>query len=103
MSDSTVLSAAKLRNDLISSYREIEGQGFYVVKNPSSEQFFRMREVEFFIARQLDGETPLEIIRKRVEEKFEAPLDSETLAGFIESLRGYGLIDTSNDQSEHTG
>ncbi|PYU92517.1 MAG: hypothetical protein DMG08_12515 [Acidobacteria bacterium] len=99
MSDLSLLPAqAKLRSDLISSYREIEGRPFYVIKDPSTGQFFRIREVEFFIARQLDGATPPDVIRERVQQKFQAPLDSEILVEFIDTLRSYGLLEAADGE-----
>jgi multidrug resistance efflux pump len=82
-----------LRRDLVFSRQET-GEGVaFVVKDPSSGRFFRIGEVEHFIARQLDGATPLDTVCRRVEERFGAPLAPEALGKFIEKLRGRGLLE----------
>src|SRR5207249_186234 len=56
-------------------------------------KFFRFREAEHFIAQQLDGSTPGEVIRQRVEERFGTALTPETLEEFIDKLRRRGLLE----------
>jgi putative peptide zinc metalloprotease protein len=47
----------KLRGDLVISQQETkEGTGF-VVKDPANGRFFRLKEIEHFIARQLNIHT----------------------------------------------
>jgi putative peptide zinc metalloprotease protein len=47
----------KLRGDLVISQQETkEGTGF-VVKDPTTGRFFRLKEIEHFIARQLNIHT----------------------------------------------
>src|SRR5687767_13335015 len=79
----------------------MQGRPFYIIKDPVTGQFFRFREVECFIARQFDGENSLDTIRERAEQKFQASLDEESLAEFINTLRGYGLLEKTNGGSEH--
>ena len=81
-----------LRHDLVFSRQESGDSVVFVVKEPSSGRFFRIGEVEHFIARQFDGATPLDTVRQRVEEQFGASLASETLQQFIEKLWGRGLL-----------
>ena len=68
--------------------------GFLIVKHPVSGRFYRFREAERFIAEQLDGETALEVIRERTEEKFGASLGADTLKAFVQNLDKIGLLDT---------
>ncbi len=82
-----------LRPDLVFSRQETGDGVVFVVKEPTSGRFFRIGEVEHFIARQFDGATPLETVRRRVEERFGASLAPETLQQFIEKLRGRGLLE----------
>jgi multidrug resistance efflux pump len=94
MAEGQVLSAApKLRTDLIISRQETREGTFFVFKDPLTSRFFRFREAEHFIARQLDGAAPVESIRQNVEERFGSPLALETLQGFIETLRRLGLLE----------
>ena len=82
----------KLRNDLIFSLQGDAEKKSYVVKNPSAGRFFRLGELECFIARQLDGATPLEEVQKRVEEHFGSTISIFTLEQLVEWLRGRGLL-----------
>lgn len=91
----------KLRSDLVISRQEAAGKPSFVVKEPATGQFFRLREAEHYIVQQLDGSTSLDVIRKRVEEKFAAPLPPETLQQFIKSLRKFGLLETEESDSGH--
>ena len=98
----TVSSAGpRLRSDLVISRQEIAGTPVLVVKDPATRQFFRLKEAESYIVEQLDGSTSLEVVRQRVEEKFAAPLTSETLQEFITSLSRIGLLETEQSDSGH--
>jgi len=83
----------KLRTDLIFSQQKTGGENAVIVKDPVMRKFFRFREAEHFIAQQLDGSTPGEVIRQRVEERFGTALTPETLEEFIDKLRRRGLLE----------
>jgi putative peptide zinc metalloprotease protein len=87
-------SPPRLRDDLTVSQQEAADGTVVIVKDPVSGDFFRFHEAEHFIARQFDGETPLEVIRRRTEERFGAALSSETLAAFCTTLERAGLLET---------
>ena len=89
-----IAAAPRLRRDLTVSRLETAHGGFLIVKHPVSGRFYRFREAERFIAEQLDGETPLNVIRERTEEQFGAALDVDTLNAFIKNLDKLGLLDT---------
>ena len=91
----------KLRDDLLVSRQDWQGQPVFVVKDPVDNQFFRLKEEEHFIAAQLDGQTPLETIRRRVEGQFDASLSSEALANFVASLRKSKLLEAASARSRH--
>src|SRR6266567_5416878 len=89
----------KLRGDLLISQQETnEGTGF-VVKDPATGRFFRLKEVEHFIARNLNGSTPLDVIRESVEEKFAVTFTAETLEQFIQNLGRLGLLEKEGRES----
>jgi len=77
----------------IRQQQTVKGTSF-VIKDPVSGQYFRFRETEQFIARQLDGETPLEVVRQRTEEKFQGTLAAGSLDSFIKRLEKTGLLET---------
>ncbi len=94
-------SGPKIREDLILSRQEQGGTTHFVVKDPHTRRFFRFKEPEYFIAQQLDGSTPLEVIRQRVEARFAAPLDQDTLEQFIERLQRLGLLYAEGAEAAH--
>src|SRR5712691_5724302 len=71
------------------------------MKDPATGQFFRFRDLEHFVARQLDGSTSLEVIRQRAEGKFGAALAPDTLAQFIKTLGRHGLLETDGAEAGH--
>ncbi len=89
----------KLRDDLVISQQETkEGTGF-VVKDPATGRFFRLKEVEHFIVRQLNGSTPLDALPESVEEKFGVTFTAETLEQFIQNLGRLGLLEKEGGES----
>lgn len=95
-----IAAAPKLRRDLTVSRLETADGGFLIVKHPVSGRFYRFREAERFIAEQLDGETPLDVIRERTEEKFGASLGADTLNAFIHNLDKIGLLETGKPTAQ---
>jgi multidrug resistance efflux pump len=93
----------KLRDDLIRSRQETPEGTFFVIKDPARRRFFRFREPEHLIARQLDGSTSLEALQQRVEAELGSTVSPEVLQQFIEQLRRLGLLHTDQPVPlEHT-
>ncbi len=95
-----VIELPKLRDDLIVKRQETVEGTFFVIKDPRTGRFFRFRDVEHFICRQLDGATPVSEIRQRIEEKFGSSPAPEALEQFVRSLGRIGLLDTGKKQGE---
>ncbi|HEY3219331.1 MAG TPA: efflux RND transporter periplasmic adaptor subunit [Gemmatimonadales bacterium] len=98
-------SPPKLRSDLTVSRQQAAGAVRYVVKDGRAGKFFRFGELEQFIAEQLDGETPLDVVRQRTEARFEATLPPEALAAFVTKLQKGGLLEAQGgggDAAEQT-
>ena len=90
----------KLRSDLTVSQQQAAGTTRYVVKDSRSGKFFRFGELEQFIADQLDGETPLEVVRQRAEARFDASLPADALAAFVKKLTKSGLLEGQDDAAD---
>jgi len=84
----------RFRTDLTVRRHEADGGPVFVIKDPVSGAFFRFRQAEQFIARQLDGETTLEEVRQRAEKRFNATLIIDDLNSFVRRLERNGLLDT---------
>src|SRR5881397_1150853 len=90
----------RLRSDLMVSRHETAQGSSIFIKEPRSGNFFRLGEAEYFIVQQFDGKTPVDIVRKRVEEKFEAELSKETLDAFIAQLQKRDLLESQSPEQK---
>src|SRR5437870_6671181 len=98
-----IANAPRLRSDLTVSEQRTAGAPCVVIKDPLTSEFFRFGETEQFIAQQCDGETPLEVIRQRTEQKFGATLPAENLRAFIRNLDSAGLLEGDETESARAG
>ena len=78
----------KLRSDLVISRQG----GAVVLKDPATGRFFRFGEAEHFITSQLDGTTPIAVVRQRAGEEFGSLPEPGMVEGFVGSLRRLGLL-----------
>ncbi len=56
----------KVRSDLVVSPQSQQGQLFYVIKDPITLRYFRLRSTEHAIFKMLDGSTSVDDIKKRL-------------------------------------
>ncbi len=87
-----ILPLPRLRADLRVSPHEANGSKTFVVKHPATGRFFRLKEMELFIARQLDGRHTSEAIQELVRLRYGARIGLETLERFILKLRQVDLL-----------
>src|SRR5437867_3378151 len=90
-----VAAEPKLRSDLVISRQD----GSVVLKDPATGRFYRFGEAENFIASQLDGLTPVEVIRQRAHERFDSELAPGAIEGFIAALQRAGLLEAEGGQA----
>lgn len=76
----------RLRTDLVESRQEEAGQTYYIIKDPRTQRFFRLREVEHRIARLLDGQISLLEIAEKIKNEFGFQLPPEQLERFVDKL-----------------
>ena len=88
-----VTSTPRLRRDLTVSRQEAAGRFSLVVKDPASGRYYRFRDAAGYIAEHLDGETPLEEVRRGAEERFGGALPETTLQIFLQGLGDTGLLE----------
>jgi multidrug resistance efflux pump len=86
-------AAPRLRTDLIVSRQETPEGSCFVLKDPRTRRFFRLREAEYAIARRLDGATPLATVADQVAGELGAEITAEALRPFVDQLRRGGLLD----------
>ncbi len=84
-------SYPKFREDLIISQQEFEKVTYYVIKDPITQKFFRIKEFEYFITQNLDGKTSPEEIAQKFQERFKIRLPLDTLNKFIHRVDTLGF------------
>jgi putative peptide zinc metalloprotease protein len=92
----------KLREGLVVSRQPSTGATAFVIKDPARGRFFHLRELEFFIAQQLDGAASLDLVVRRVQERFDTPLSRDNLEQFIGRLRTSGLLQSLENTGSET-
>ena len=93
-------SHPKFRDDLIISQQEFEKVTYYVIKDPVTQSFFRIKEFEYFITQKLNGETPPEQIAQSFKEHFSIKLPLDTLGKFIQRLESLGFLESEISERE---
>jgi len=93
-----IASLPRFRADLTLSRQTSADGTVFVVKDPLRQQFYRLPEEAHFIAEQLDGETPLDVIRRRTEEKFQTSLPPAQLDAFVRQLDKSGLLESKRNR-----
>src|SRR3990170_4796795 len=86
--------APRFRTDLVVSERRTPERLAFVLKDPTSGRFFRLRETDYFVARLLDGSTSAETICRAAEERFGASFTPEGVERFTAHLGRLGLLQT---------
>ncbi len=90
----------KFRTDLIITSQKFEGETFYVLKDPLSHKFFRIKEWEYFITQNLDGKTSPDEVSNRFQERFNLGLSLESLNQFIGRIDQLGFLEKEGTERE---
>jgi putative peptide zinc metalloprotease protein len=98
--DSMDQSYPKFREDLIISQQEFEKVTYYVIKDPITQKFFRIKEFEYFITQNLDGKTSPEEIAQKFQKHFNIRLPLDTLSKFIHRLETLGFLEGEISERE---
>ena len=91
----------KLRSDLVIEPVEENGIPYYIIKDPRSERFYRIKPLEYFLISQFDGRTGLAEIRRRASEEKKVLISDDVLTRFAAKFRDLGLLvdGASNDEN----
>src|SRR5918911_5257586 len=81
-----------LRADLDVEPQKYEGRTYYVLKDPVSLRYYRLKENEHFLLQFLDGKHTLEDAQKQYERRYRPDrLKLEDLEAFAQQLLTAGL------------
>jgi putative peptide zinc metalloprotease protein len=75
------------------------GSLHYVIKDPLSNRYFRIKPLEHFLITQFDGNTSLETIRRRASEQENVLVSQDVLSRFAEKFRELGLLVSGADDT----
>src|SRR5437588_6914298 len=82
----------RIRADLGIEAQKYEGRTYYVVKDPVSMRYYRLKDHEHFLVRYMDGKHTLEDAQKAYEMRYRPDrLKLEELEGFAQQLLTAGL------------
>src|SRR5688500_17704689 len=85
--------ALRQRPDLTACQQRFQGRVSWIVKEPLGLRYFRFKEEEYFLLRQLNGRASLTAIQERFERRFQPQkISLEELQQFIASLHRRGLV-----------
>jgi putative peptide zinc metalloprotease protein len=90
----------KVRSDVEITEQVYYGKPCYVLKDPTTLRYYRLRPPEYTIYRMLDGEATLDDVLKVLAERFpEEEYDRQAVMNFIIMLRGASLLQGSGAES----
>src|SRR5919204_3511840 len=89
-----------LRPDLNIEAHKYEGRTFYVVKDPVSLRYYRLKDNEHFLLQFMDGKQTLEDAQKAYEKQYRPDrLRLEDLEGFAQQLLTAGLAQNDSPRA----
>ncbi|MCH7877928.1 MAG: efflux RND transporter periplasmic adaptor subunit [candidate division Zixibacteria bacterium] len=90
----------KLRADLVHSHQESGGQTYIIIKDPRTGRYFRVREPEFWLISQFDGQTDFETVAERFAEKYQMRLPEGAVKSFAAKLDSLFFLETDRAEYE---
>jgi multidrug resistance efflux pump len=81
-----------LRTDLVIDEVAEQGTKYFVIKDPTQQRFFRIKELEHFLITQFDGETSFDEVRRRASEQHRVLVSHEVLSRFVQKFIDLGLL-----------
>lgn len=84
----------RLRPDLVVSEHREGDEVYFILKDPLTGRFFRLKSHEYFIASRLDGASTIDEVRHLFKEDYGVDLSYEKLERFIARLEDLCLLET---------
>src|SRR5579885_2263698 len=86
-----MVESPRFRTDLLSQRGEAEGITFYDVTDKQTGTSFRMYEVEYLVAKALDGRS-LDAVAREVVAKLGVETNADELRGLVQKLGELGFL-----------
>jgi putative peptide zinc metalloprotease protein len=90
----------KLRKDLVSSRSTSDETVYHTIKDPVTGRYFRLREPEFWLINQLDGDTSPEEISQRFKAKFDLSITPDQVREFVTALEKLFFLEDTRAEQE---
>ncbi|PWB74752.1 hypothetical protein C3F09_03425 [candidate division GN15 bacterium] len=90
----------KLRSDLAAVPSQVDGATVYTLKDPITGRYFRLREPEYWIVRQFDGEHSPEQIASDFQAKFSFEISAPDIRQFIDNLSNLYFLEDGRSEQE---
>jgi len=90
----------KLRTDLTVSEQESDGQKYVIIKDPITARYFRLREPEYYLIRQFDGQSSFPNIVQRFKDKFDLTITAGAVEKFAEKIDSLCFFEGSKAEYE---
>ena len=90
----------KLRTDLVASRMEIDGEAVVIVKDPITGRFFKLREPEYWLISQLDGERSPELVAEQFRAKFDLNISADSVRDFASLLANNFFLEDCRSEQE---
>jgi len=90
----------KLRADLVAVPSQVDGATVYTLKDPLTGRYFRLREPEYWIVQQLDGEHSPGQIAEQFQARFDFALSTADIDQFITSLSKLFFLEDGRSEQE---
>jgi putative peptide zinc metalloprotease protein len=94
-----LLKHPRLRRDLIITERVEGGQTAYILKDPQSRRFFRLRRQEYLIASRFVGKFTLSQMVNSLRDELNFNVTEEVLSSFVNKLNANHLLETLEPMS----
>src|SRR5262249_19563254 len=88
------MSAPRFRTDLAANRGELQGLCYYDVTDRATGTTFRMYEIEYLVARSLDGR-PLDAVATDVTSRLGVETSADELSAYVDKLRELGFLETA--------
>ena len=90
----------KARTDLEITEQVYYGKPCFVLKDPTTLRYYRLRPPEYTIFKMLDGKTTLEEVLRTLADRFpEDTFDAQAVMSFIIMMRGGNLLQNAGDNT----
>lgn len=91
------------RTDLKCAREEQQGVVFYRVDDPQTQTSFRLYEIEYLIAKKLDGQLAIPEVIRAVKESYNFDISEPDLQKFVSQLESMGFVGLGGEEAPAQG